>query len=86
MSKTASTSFALSVAAVLAAGCGKQAAPEAESVDSAMKVKCMGVNECEGQADCGGQGHPCAGQDECRGKGWISTTKAKCEQRGGKIL
>jgi uncharacterized membrane protein len=88
MNKTVTSSFALSVAALFMAGCSKQApVDDVSSADTDPKVKCMGVNGCKGQADCGGSGgHSCAGQNDCKGKGWISIPKSECQSRGGQVL
>lgn len=53
------------------------------------KVKCHGVNDCRGQGACegvhdDGRKYTCAGGNECRGKGYIKTTKAECDEKGGR--
>jgi hypothetical protein len=75
----------MSVATLLLAGC-KQAAQEPESADSAERVKCMGINECKGLAQCGTETHTCAGQNECKGKGWVSVPRSECDAKGGKVI
>ena len=85
------SSLAISAAALFLAACNKGAAEEgaksAESASAGEVVKCLGVNECKGQAACGvPDGHSCAGQNECRGKGWIQATEADCSSKGGRVL
>jgi len=85
------SSLAISAAALFLAACNKGAAEEgaksAESANAAEVVKCLGVNECKGQAACGVPGgHACAGQNECKGKGWIQLTEADCTSKGGRVL
>jgi hypothetical protein len=92
-------SLALTAAALFVAGCSKSgespdpatAATPAESGSEAAAsgdVKCLGINECKGQAQCGGApgGHSCAGQNECKGKGWLKVSAAECTEKGGSVL
>jgi hypothetical protein len=73
-------------------GCGSSppAAPTTPSTPSgttAQKIKCVGINACHGQSDCGGIGDAtCAGSNSCRGKGWIKATADDCAAKGGKPL
>ncbi len=95
MSPAFKTSFAVTVAALFVGGCSKggesaeaaSAASEAPLEPSA-DVKCLGINACKGQAQCGGApgGHACAGQNECKGKGWLKVSQAECQQKGGTAL
>src|SRR5216683_234474 len=51
----------------------------------AVKVKCVGGNDCKGKGACSGGGHDCQGQNSCKGKGWIESSSAKeCLAKGGK--
>ena len=87
-------SFAAAAAALFVAGCsksGEQApAASAESAATAAadgKVKCMGINECKGQSQCGvpgTAGNSCAGQNDCKGKGWLQVSAEECTTKGGK--
>lgn len=81
--------FALSAAALFMAACNKggdaPAATDAPGATAATKVKCLGVNECKGQAACDMPTHSCAGQNECRGKGWILVSEAECSEKGGTV-
>lgn len=87
MDKTRTTSFALTVAALVTAGCSKSSATEgAETMATEAKVKCMGINECKGQGSCDGASHSCAGQNECKGKGWILAPKSECTAKGGEVI
>jgi hypothetical protein len=99
MQDTLKVSFAAAAAALFVAACGKSAEPTpaasaatapAESAATAGadgKVKCLGINECKGQAQCGVPGgHSCAGQNECKGKGWLQVSTEECTTKGGKVL
>jgi len=90
MNKTTST-FALTAATLFAAACGGSVAsaedPSGAMAASGDTVKCMGINACKGQAQCGVSGsHSCAGLNECKGKGWIKVSEAECKDKGGKVL
>jgi uncharacterized membrane protein len=86
MNKSAS-SFALTAAALLAAGCGGPSAAEDASMKAAGQIKCMGVHACKGQSQCAvPDAHFCAGYNDCKGKGWIKATPPECEQKGGYVL
>lgn len=89
MSKNIATTFALSAAALFLAGCEKNAPDTAApAADAGAKVKCLGINDCKGHADCGAAdgSHSCAGQNDCKGKGWVLATQADCDAKGGKVL
>jgi uncharacterized membrane protein len=80
--------FAMAAAGLLLASCSKTsdtppaAAPSTDA--KAAQIKCLGVNECRGQGQCGGPaGNACAGQNECRGKGWILLDSKTCSAKGG---
>jgi hypothetical protein len=61
--------------------------PSTPSGTTAQKIKCVGVNACRGQSDCGGIGDAtCAGSNSCRGKGWLKATAEDCAAKGGKPL
>ena len=49
-------------------------------------IKCLGVNECKGKAECATATHECAGKNGCKGKGWIHTTDAFCQEKGGAVV
>ena len=53
---------------------------------TAEQVKCAGVNECKGQADCGGESSSCKGQNECKGKGWVMASAEDCSAKGGSVV
>jgi uncharacterized membrane protein len=84
-------SFAAAAAALFVAGCSKPAeeAPPATAATAAAdgNVKCVGINECKGQSQCGVPGgHSCAGQNDCKGKGWLQVSAEECTTKGGKAL
>jgi hypothetical protein len=96
---TRAASLALTAAALFIAACGKggESADAATAANppetggeaaAAGDVKCLGINECKGQAQCGGApgGHSCAGQNECKGKGWLKVSAAECQEKGGTVL
>jgi uncharacterized membrane protein len=68
------TALALAAAAMIGAAAvpGLQIAP----AQAAETVKCFGINSCAGHG----------GNNSCAGKGVISTTKANCLAKGGKIV
>lgn len=90
MNKTENVSLALAAAALFVAGCSKSGqSADAESAQSASaaEVKCVGINECKAQGQCGVPGgHVCAGQNECKGKGWLKVSQAECDEKGGSVL
>src|SRR5262245_20387310 len=50
------------------------------------QVKCSGINECRGKAECHGEAHSCAGQNECKGKGWIMASADECAKKNGTVI
>ncbi len=55
--------------------------------DTAKAVKCAGINECKGKAECSGANNSCAGENGCKGKGWIKVGSEKeCKDKGGTVL
>ena len=91
MSRPIDASLALTVAALFLSGCGKSAQsaePAApDTVAAGALVKCLGINECKGQGQCGGTGaHVCAGQNDCKGKGWLQVSQAECDEKVGQVL
>jgi uncharacterized membrane protein len=51
------------------------------------KVRCAGVNDCQGHGSCAGEGHSCAGKNSCKGQGWVETSSAdECTKKGGKVV
>lgn len=84
-------SLAAAAAALFVAGCSKSTeqvpAETPATVVSPGAVKCMGINECKGQAQCGVPGgHACAGQNDCKGKGWIQVPAEECTSKGGQVV
>ena len=49
------------------------------------QIHCVGVNACEGKAECKTANNECKGQNACKGKGFLSMTAAECKAKGGKI-
>ena len=91
MQKALEVSLAAAAAALFAAGCSKSAeqapAESPATVISPDAVKCLGINECKGQAQCGVPGgHACAGQNECKGKGWVQVPADECTSKGGQVV
>lgn len=82
-------SLAAAAAALFVAGCSKSSEAPADTpatVISPGAVKCLGINECKGQGQCGVPGgHACAGQNECKGKGWIQVPADECTSKGGQV-
>lgn len=83
-------SLAAAAAALFVAGCSKPAETPTgtpASVETPGAVKCLGINECKGQGQCGVPGgHACAGQNECKGKGWLQVPAEECTSKGGQVL
>jgi hypothetical protein len=89
--KTSASAFASTAAALFVAACGgsSEHAHDATAAETAGSdsVKCLGIHECKGQAQCGVEGgHACAGQNDCRGKGWIKVSQKECAEKGGTVL
>ena len=68
-----------------AAAGGDQGGGEAEPATS-QQVKCMGINECKGKAECNGEGHSCKGQNTCHGKGWVMASVDDCSAKHGTVV
>lgn len=91
MNFRSSVSFATALAALLSA-CGqtKTAEPSTPSTNAIkQEVKCQGINECRGTAECASADgtHACQGLNECKGQGWVTeSSKASCETKGGKVI
>lgn len=60
-------------------------APINVSANDQATGKCMGGNSCKGQSFCHTPTSACGGQNSCKGKGWIQSTKAECDEKGGKF-
>jgi hypothetical protein len=87
MNTTKTTTVGMAAAALLLAACANKPG-ETEgahaATDGDAKVKCLGVNECKGQGQCGGpEGNACAGQNGCTGKGWLLLSADECSAKGG---
>jgi uncharacterized membrane protein len=50
------------------------------------KVRCAGINDCQGHGSCASAEHSCAGKNSCKGQGWVETSAAECSQKGGKVV
>jgi len=46
---------------------------------------CVGANSCKGTSACATANTSCKGQNSCKGKGFTVTTKAACDEAGGKF-
>lgn len=75
--------MATAAAALFLSGAATATAADKATGD---KVRCAGINECKGHGACRGAGNGCAGQNGCKGQGVVETSKAECEQKGGKIV
>lgn len=76
--------IATAVAGLFAAN-GAAASEDGGGTDA--EVKCLGVNECKGNSQCGVPGgHSCHGENSCKGKGWIKMSEKDCKDKGGKVL
>lgn len=91
--KTTVHAFATTAAALFIAACGGGTQPAADASSaqpaaaSTETVKCLGINACKGQSQCGVEGaHGCAGQNACKGKGWIKVAAKECTDQGGTVL
>jgi len=52
--------------------------------DQQGKVKCVGLNSCNGSSACKSATSPGPGQNSCAGKGFTLTASAKeCKDKGG---
>lgn len=88
MNASIKASLAVSAAALFLAGCSKSGeSSEAAAPSAEASVKCLGINECKGQTQCGVPGGTsCAGQNECKGKGWLKVSAVDCAEKGGTVL
>jgi hypothetical protein len=88
MQESIKMSLVVAAAALFVAGCGKSGeSAEPLTASAATDVKCLGINACKGQAQCGiPGGHGCAGQNECKSKGWLKVSQGECEAQGGHVL
>ena len=77
---------AAGVVSMLTAGYGFAASNQVADGDA--KVKCTGINSCEGHGECGAAdgSHDCAGKNSCKGKGWVKVSKEECEEKGGEVM
>ena len=67
---------ALALAAAMLIGVAGAPIVQIAPAQAAETVKCFGINTCAGKG----------GNNSCAGKGTISTTKANCQAKGGKIV
>lgn len=71
---------AMAVGSMLASGCAmKSYTSHAEQG----KVRCMGVNSCQGRSACATATNSCAGSNSCQGQGWVEVTVDECLEFGG---
>ena len=45
---------------------------------------CVGGNSCKGQSACKTANSSCKGQNACKGQGFTQSSKAECDEAGGK--
>ena len=79
------TVLAGAVAALFACAGGDEGGGAAEPA-TAEQIKCSGVNECKGKAECNGEGHSCKGQNTCHGKGWVMASADDCSAKHGTVI
>lgn len=73
------------VLATAAAGIFLSGAPAvAASAGEPVKVRCLGVNACQGKSECKTAAAQ-KGQNACQGKGLLFLTEDQCRKRGGRI-
>lgn len=72
--------------AAAVAGLFASTVPAVAKAGSGGKVKCMGVNDCKGKADCKSATTSCKGQNDCKGKGYIETSEKECTAKKGKVV
>lgn len=82
--QTQGMALAAMAAGLLLAGAVAPAAADNNMGPKEGEMKCGGVNACKGQTNCMSSTNNCKGMNSCKGKGWISMTKEKCEEAGGK--
>ncbi len=54
--------------------------------DPGAKVKCEGINKCQGKGSCKSAKNACQGKNGCQGKGWVEVSEKECKDKGGKVL
>ncbi|MBI4365889.1 MAG: hypothetical protein HY543_03630 [Deltaproteobacteria bacterium] len=75
---------ATAVAGLMMAGVMK--AQAGETAKDA-KVKCTGINGCQGKGECKSDSNGCAGHNGCKAKGWVHvSTEKECTDKGGKVV
>ena len=51
------------------------------------KVKCQGINSCNGTSDCRSATSSCVGRNHCAGEGWMYVDSVEdCKSKGGTLL
>lgn len=85
--KMTKLSLAAATATLLLAGCSSAEDVALGNVAAtAAKVKCGGINSCQGQSGCKTATSSCKGQNNCKGQGWITATKSDCKSQGGNVI
>lgn len=72
--------LATAAASLFLSGAAATAAPSAEPA----KVRCLGVNACQGKSECK-TAAAAKGQNACQGKGLLFLTEEQCRKRGGRV-
>jgi hypothetical protein len=85
MNDSRSVFLATTAAALFASGYGF-AAEQVSPPTSEALVHCAGINACRGTSECKSATNACKGQNSCARAGWISTKRADCEAKGGKVV
>ncbi|MDB4969913.1 MAG: hypothetical protein JWN44_5602 [Myxococcales bacterium] len=68
------------------AGLFAAAAPAVVHAKDAGKVKCMGINDCKGKAECKSATSSCKGMNTCKGKGWVEASDKDCKAKKGTVV
>jgi len=72
--------LATAAAGIFLSGAIAAAAPAAAPV----KVRCFGVNACQGKSQCKTAAAQ-KGENACQGKGLLFLTEEQCRERGGRL-
>ncbi len=68
------------------AGMFASAMPAVAHAKDGDKVKCSGINSCNGKSECKTATSGCSGQNSCKGKGWITVTAKECKSKKGTVV
>ena len=84
--KFTGTVIATAAAAVFS-GCVSHSDTRLAANSQEAKIKCQGINSCNGTSDCRSATSSCAGRNHCAGDGWLFVESVQaCKSKGGSIL